>query len=357
MDTANKKERAVTRMESEAAYVPRLVNLHCKLHCTKLTTQDAECANCEETLSNSACTLEQAAKSTIVKATKLDLKVHRTAAKRVFVRHSTTKLPKPTSLLMILTSNKFINMRTPSWTPQSLCQILSLSRISYLPLGNQAAVAPAANLNPYHNAAAAAQNQNVNRHIENTLAHIWRSIRTCFLDAWAAYLCQQKDNDNALRMKKMLTELLTNEATAATAMQIDQETALPPATLDTLIQREVLKATAPLKGTIHGLETQLKNSQRGLPGTSLKPQAPAKEDEDAEEEDAEFQTPVAHLDRMTHKPQNPPTLPTEILKAPTPMPRETDRTTSDRTRPTLATNASTGPEENATSCFCQPIRE
>ncbi|CAJ1962575.1 unnamed protein product [Cylindrotheca closterium] len=109
-----------------------------------------------------------------------------------------------------------------------------------LPLGNQAAVAPAANLNPYHNAAAAAQNQNVMRHIEDTLAHIWRSIRTCFLDAWTAYICLQKDNDNALCMKKMLTKLLTNEATAAAAMQVDQEAALPPATLATLIQREVL---------------------------------------------------------------------------------------------------------------------
>ncbi|CAJ1962577.1 unnamed protein product [Cylindrotheca closterium] len=70
--------------------------------------------------------------------------------------------------------------------------------------------------------------------------------------------------------------------------------------------------------------------------------APAKEDEDVEEEDAEIQTPVAHLDRTTHKPPNPPTLPTEILKAPTPMPRETDRPTSIQTRPTLATNTRSG---------------
>ncbi|CAJ1951532.1 unnamed protein product [Cylindrotheca closterium] len=312
MDTANKKERAVTRMESEAAYVPRSVKLHCKLHCTKLTTQDAEYANLEATLSNSARTFEQAAKATIVQATKLDVKVHRTAAKRVFCealykaskayitlndldlqqihKYANTIMDRHheeitpifelpdfiTKEHLKANYTQFTSATEPLPNPFLPPDILPRANNNNLPLGNQAVVAPAANLNPYHNAAAAAQNQNVNRHIEDTLAHIWRSIRTCFLDAWTAYLRQQKDNDNALRMKKMSTELLTNEATAATAMQIDQEAALPPATLATLIQREVLKATAPLKGTIRGLETQLKNSQRGLPGASLKPQRPGK---------------------------------------------------------------------------------
>ena len=307
MHTANQKKRAVVKMETDIDYVPRSVKLNCELFCTKLAQQDAEYTNLAETLAESVNTFEISAKVTIINGVKLDVKVHLHAAKRTLCEaiYKASKAYITLNDLNLQHVHKYANTImdrhhediTPIFslddfsTKEQLksCYIEFTSGEAPLPVpfiapdnlprannqnGIPAAVAPV--INPYKNAAAAANNQNANRQAEDTLDLIWRSIRTCFLDAWAAYLRQQKANDDAIRMKKMSTELLTTEATAATAMQVDQEAALSPAALSALVQQEVQKATAPLTNTIRSLESKLKNSTGGHRGPSHRTQRPGR---------------------------------------------------------------------------------
>ena len=66
MELANRKQRTVTKMEADAAYVPWSIKLKCTLHCTELAKQDAEYANLEATLQTAVKDFETSAKITIV---------------------------------------------------------------------------------------------------------------------------------------------------------------------------------------------------------------------------------------------------------------------------------------------------
>ena len=78
-------------------------------------------------------------------------------------------------------------------------------------------------------------------------------------------------------MKQLSTTLLVGAATEAAQMQVDQEPAVNPALLKTLIAEGIAQANAPLQATIKRLEAkgkkleaQVKKQPRGHRGASRK---------------------------------------------------------------------------------------
>ena len=292
MELANRKQRIVTKMEADAAYVPRSIKLKCTLHCTELAKQDAEYANLEATLQTAVKNFETSAKSTIVASTKLDIKVHRIAAKNTFCtalytvssafaikgEYPAAQVHRFANSIMVRYHEEIMPIfeLDDFTTLAHLCASYVLATPATDPLPRPF-VAP--NARPQHNDAAAAapvqnpynlqEDEQINartRKIENTISSIWRTLKTCYVDSWTVFLNQQKTNDQALQLKKMATTILTDTATATAQMQVDQEPAVTPEILQALISKSVSLATAPLLANIRKLETKIsKNSNTRSP--------------------------------------------------------------------------------------------
>ena len=76
---------------------------------------------------------------------------------------------------------------------------------------------------------------------EETLSQIWNTLRTCFVNAWKAYLDCQSQNDANLRVKAMAQRLQITNATEAAQMLVDGQHAVPPEVLQQYIEGAVEK--------------------------------------------------------------------------------------------------------------------
>lgn len=323
MELANRKQRAVSKMEDTDTYVPRSLKLNCTLHCSELAKQDPEYTNLAETLATVVSTFQNAAKATVISATKLDVKVHKTAATKTLCE----AIYKVSTSFMTLNdhnlaevhkfAHSIIDRHYEEMTPMfGLTEFATLEQFKQRYINYTTATAPlphpfiAPDAHLAHNPAAgianpyAAANNAVNinattRKNENTIDSIWRTIRICFIDSWQTFLRQQKDNDTALKMKHLSTTLLVGAATEAAQMQVDQEPAVTPALLRKLIAEGTAQAVAPLQATIKRLEakgkkleTQVKNNPRGPRGASRKQSNPGRGNQHQPRADQEADAPV-----------------------------------------------------------------
>jgi len=295
MEISNRKARAVTKMETEPDYVPRSLKLNCTLHATKLCQQDPEYQDLATALSDSVTAFQNAGKATVIASARLDSKVHKNAATKALCEgiykissafitingHNVNQVHKFSNTIMerfyeeilpifelddFATLDQFQSNYVTFTTATAPLPNPFVAPDNHLPhnaAGNLPAtpVAP----NPYVNQ----QNADANtRKNEATISHIWRCIRTCYIDSWHTFIRQQKHNDTALKLKKLSTDFLTTNATEAAQMQVDQEPAVNPQLLQTLIAQGVAQATAPLRATIQSLEAQVKNNPRSPRGAS-----------------------------------------------------------------------------------------
>jgi hypothetical protein len=302
---ADSKHRQFRKMETADDYFPRSVKIDVKIHCSDIAKKSPDYNVIDEEMKIVVAEFQQRAKETIIKATKLDAKVHQTAADKVLME----AIQQISTAFITLDDQPHAHVHQFAHTiidryHEDLRELVSFSTkneiIAAYQLYTDAPVAlPAPFLapavlprainavapnmhNPYVPATPPAALPNLApndiRRTELTINKIWIAIRSCFIRPWATYLAIQDQNDKTLQLKKILATQQTTAATDVAQMLVDGEEAVTPAVINALIEQKVAqKVSAQLKTTqkeINELRNLVKNSknetQRGRQGASTR---------------------------------------------------------------------------------------
>jgi hypothetical protein len=296
-------------MEAADDYFPRSVKIDVKIHCSDLAKKSPDYNAIDEEMKLVVTAFQQQAKETIIKATKLDAKVHQNAADKVLME----TLQQISMAFITLDDQPHAHVHKFAHTiidrhHEELCRLVSFSSrneilAAYQQYTDAPVVLPAPFLapaimpraataiatppvhNPYFTppatppAALPNLAPNDSRRIEATLTKIWTAIRSCFIRPWTTYLAIQDQNDKTLQLKKILATQQTTAATDVAQMLVDGEEAVTPAVINALIEQKVAqKVNAHLKETqkeISELRNLVKQNsknetQRGRQGASTR---------------------------------------------------------------------------------------
>jgi hypothetical protein len=301
---ADLKQRQYRKMESADDYYPRSVKIDVKVHCSDLAKKSPDYDAIDEEMKLVVTSFQQQAKETIIKATKLDSKVHQTAADKVLME----AIQQVSMAFITLDDQPHAHVHQFAHTiidryHEELCTLVSFSTkneiiTAYQTYTDAPAALPAPFLapavlpraanaiapnfrNPYFPATPPAVPPdlapNDNRRTETTVTKIWTAIRNCFIRPWTTYLAIQDQNDKTIQLKKILVTQQTTAATDVAQMLVDGEEAVTPAIINALIEQKVAsKVSAHLKDTqkeINELRNLVKQNtkketQRGRQGAS-----------------------------------------------------------------------------------------
>jgi hypothetical protein len=301
---ADLKKRQYAKMEIADDYFPRSVKIDVKILCSDLAKKSPDYNAIDEEMKQVVTTFQQQAKETIVKATKLDAKVHQAEADKVLME----AIQQISMAFITLDDQPHAHVHQFAHTiidrfHEELCQIVSFSTkneiiAAYQTYTDAPAALPAPFLapavlpravnanapnvrNPYFPATPPAALPDLapddHRRTEPTINKIWISIRNCFIRPWKTYLAIQDQNDKTLQLKKILATQQTTAATDVAQMLVDGEEAVTPAVINALIEQKVAsKVSAHLKNTqkeisdLRNLVKQntKKETQRGRQGAS-----------------------------------------------------------------------------------------